>query len=116
MSRRRYGSPEAAPSEPLSEQDSIPTSDQSQSTSEASPSSEQSSDHEGSDQTTQTEPEHEPQVIITFGKTGIRIVLSDDMPTVGGGQLERAYIAMMREANLQRVRAIHKTEEIDDAA
>ena len=61
--------------------------------------------------------EHEPQVIITFGKTGIRIVLSDDMPLVGGAQLERAYVALMREAQFQRVRRIHNIEEkVNDAA
>lgn len=116
MSRRKYGSPVESLSELPSEQDTIPTSESIPSTVEASPSSEQSSESVDSEATTPMD-EFEPQCTIIFGKTGIRIVLSDDMPKVGGGQLERAYIALMREAQLQRVRLVHQNRgDVKDAA
>ena len=112
MSKRRSGYLEAVPSEPHSEQDTIPTLESSPSTVEAEGSSEKSVPSGASTPNMPTEP----QVIITFGETGIRIVLSDDMATVGGAQLERAYYALMREAQAQRMRLVHQSEEKQDAA
>lgn len=59
--------------------------------------------------------ETEPQIVITFGKAGVRFIFSDDVDRINVTMLERASLLMRREVMRERRRRAHQSPATREA-